>query len=851
MKKKIPKIFFVIIILTMLTVVFSLAFFTYNRLGNHNNTIKTGFISFKYSEGSQNISLTDILPISDEMGKTQDDYFEFTISSNTTKEVMIPYYITARRKGNVNSLDEIVKLYLTKVDSNNNEEEVAISTYNLLSQYENDAINVSDHIEKLLYSDIVTENSSNYQQKYRLRMWIDGNADFSDGRYNNKEFGFTVNVYSSGKVDESSLESEMFEKNKMAGLTKLYNAIEEENNDLKHLVPEYDYIQPWSLNEYTEQDFKIYVKKLKRAGYKGLILQYPIEFKTNGNDIEIVASWYDSSYYTAGSNTVYKPNVLDNLIKEIEKNNMNIYIGLPSNNEWFSDKANDVNWQNTVNNFNKDILEELYNKYHNYNSFKGWYYNFEFYINDKDYYGNWSSMLNNTLAKVNELDSSKEFMISFFVSELYSVDPARVKEDIINFINNTDFRANDILNMQDGLATSSHSVEEVNEYIKAIKEACDDSNKNISFWLNVENYKNTADGLKPAELKRYILQLNIASNYADKLASFSYSHYYDINDRDKGYRNYYTSVTGNTLTMLDSPSKGSIYEDINGDEVVVPYGFTVDSANNIINNGLVIKDRYNNEYVWVPVIGGVKDNCYNYSDSEYKTIYYTRYINNGSNCSEVIEDTLPLGVTDDSFQINKYGGFYIGRYETTYSYNSNDYRPLIQKGTMFADSFSYQYADSDIYDGYMWNNINYENAKNVAEIMSTKYNYDTTIKTGLINGRQWDTTLKWIHSNDSSYNLINDSRSIGNYSDSISPATNGNYEHDKAKPTGLNENWMYLNIYDLAGNLGEWTSELSNGKPVIRGGSYNSSGAYGLSISLVADSFQYPHIGFRVVLYID
>ena len=135
--------------------------------------------------------------------------------------------------------------------------------------------------------------------------------------------------------------------------------------------------------------------------------------------------------------------------------------------------------------------------------------------------------------------------------------------------------------------------------------------------------------------------------------------------------------------------------------------------------------------------------------------------------------------------------------------------------------------------------------------MANKYNYDSTIKTGLINGKQWDTVLKWIHSNDNTYNMIYDSRTWGNYNDAVTPATTGNYEQGVLKPTGSNDKWSYLNIYDLAGNLGEWTSEISDSKAVIRGNSYNQSGQYGLSSSIAADSYQYPHIGFRVVLYID
>jgi len=638
------------------------------------------------------------------------------------------------------------------------------------------------------------------------------------------------------------------EEGRIEQLTKLYDSL----NDKKNVkLPTYDYLQPWLLNEFSYQDVKMYVKKLKRAGYKGIILQYPMEFEIVNNKLNVKSTWYPTMYYEDSEEKLYRPNVLDLLLKVTEENDMEIYIGLPNSSDWFKNYFNDSSWRNLVNEFINDVLEELYNRYKDYSNFKGWYYSFEMYANDANYYDIWSNMINETLTKINELDSKKEFMISVFVSNLYDIEEIEVKRDFLSFINNTNFRDNDIINMQDCLGTSNYAPDITIRYIRAISEACNDANKKIDFWLNVENYSKTAeDKFVPAYLERFILQLKISSIYVDTLASFSYSQYYFDNKIDKEYRDYYYSVTNERLTMIDTPKSGSVYEDADGDEVVLPFGFSVDDNNNIISKGLVIKDNYGNEFVWVPVKGGVKENCYTYKNDEYKTVYYSRYLNNGSKCDVVKSDSLPVGVKSDADQINKYLGFYVGRYETSFSYNNNNPLPVINRSKSVNLEFGYQFSKSEN-NGILWNNINYQDAKRIAEEMYKEYNYDSTIKTGLINGIEWDTLLKWIHSNDDTYNMIYDSRSWGNFNNSILPAINDNYEKNKLKPSGSNENWKVLNIYDLAGNLGEWTSETSDSKPIIRGSNYNQSGEYGVSISLISDSYQFPHIGFRIVLYVE
>lgn len=182
------------------------AFYSYSKTGTKSNVITSGAITFRYVEGSRKIGLTDVMPMTDEEGKAQDDYFEFTVNSTTPRDIEVPYYITVRKQTGANILsDDIVKVYLTKV-SGNVETEIRLAKFSDLTQYHNDLINIPN-TEKTLYNDTVNSGSANYAQVYRLRMWVDTSANYivqENGQdtypLQGKSYSLTVNIYGEGNV---------------------------------------------------------------------------------------------------------------------------------------------------------------------------------------------------------------------------------------------------------------------------------------------------------------------------------------------------------------------------------------------------------------------------------------------------------------------------------------------------------------------------------------------------------------------------------------------------------------------------------------------------------------------------
>lgn len=208
MKKKYFVLLMAIIILAVICVTAGVtyAIFNYYKEGKVDNVITSGKITFRYDEDSVNgIDLQNALPMKNYKGSElsgEGQVFDFTISSEGTDEVL-EYSITLETTEDSTLDPSIVNTYLTIVDEEGNETTPC--------WYSPDIITTVDNFSGHGY---IPEISEPIEIKYRLRIWIDDEVDFSplkneDGTYqedengnyiypyNNQTFKVRVNVSSS------------------------------------------------------------------------------------------------------------------------------------------------------------------------------------------------------------------------------------------------------------------------------------------------------------------------------------------------------------------------------------------------------------------------------------------------------------------------------------------------------------------------------------------------------------------------------------------------------------------------------------------------------------------------------
>ena len=171
-------------------------------------------------------------------------------------------------------------------------------------------------------------------------------------------------------------------------------------------------------------------------------------------------------------------------------------------------------------------------------------------------------------------------------------------------------------------------------------------------------------------------------------------------------------------------------------------------------------------------------------------------------------------------------------------------------------------------DKYVYNWVRCSQAQELSESLAVGGKTSS-----LMFGIQWDLVLAYLEANGVSENDLKvNSGSWGNYSNEAFDITRGKYSTDYGanyttvngtypKPassvlltTGATERNSKMNIYDLAGNVWEWTLEKSTTTSypcANRGGDYDNNGSYSPASNRnnTSTSDSYNNVGFRPALY--
>ena len=353
-----------------------------------------------------------------------------------------------------------------------------------------------------------------------------------------------------------------------------------------------------------------------------------------------------------------------------------------------------------------------------------------------------------------------------------------------------------------------------------------------------------------------------------------------LNDLDKWINNQVNGTTGGD----DNPSTSKLPSTDDTTPYYPDDTFTKEEGT-VLDNGLVIKDASGNEYVWIEVPKSLYANSsYNtetttgdqkpssstdYDKIEYCLHKYTDYYRNGTSSTDTYYSDDVTGLTSAQYtelkqkmlkSVYENGGFWIGRYEAGIETNRADsgtstVAPLSKQGTVENPVYPYNY-------------ITCSQAQTIASKLSTGKSYTSSLMFGV----QWDLVLKHIEVKEVAKGtalatiqsaLRSDSKDWGNYIDASFTINRGKYAKDEALTTWYNYNTALencvtyangistkvsassnsnsillttgasdackkMNIYDLTGNVDEWTLEYTSSTSypcVSRGSNYINNGS--------------------------
>ena len=421
-----------------------------------------------------------------------------------------------------------------------------------------------------------------------------------------------------------------------------------------------------------------------------------------------------------------------------------------------------------------------------------------------------------------------------------------------------------MLTGQNGILTQAQNASTQTE----IAEAKEKAQMDIMAWQS-ERLENGQDATLNDETVKTILT---GKDYVKELKDTSFIS--TKGEHEIQYSDLYTNGNnqgGGTANAGEEVTKPSTWPESNkikaisdgaGNTIPLPIDFNYVGGTK--TEGVVISDAPNdnmdntaggNQFVWVPVDDYTKfqrQEGYSSKNPDSKL----------SSCGEADSTGVNQYLADNSMQetdttkqeamamyesVKDYGGFYIGRFEA----GQEDGNLVVKKGKA-------------VYNNVPWS----ANGSNMQETAGTtggavelSRNFDSrytnqSVKSTLCYGVQWDATMNFIDPNyitnatigtpacgEDSY--VRDSTGQGNYLDDDSTNNPGN--------TGAKEEYKIKNIYDLAGNVFEWTMEsFDTGIRVCRGGDYGNSGSGDPSSSrdLCSPDHTTLILGFRVTLYL-
>ncbi|MFF2889522.1 DUF4434 domain-containing protein [Paenibacillus sp. NPDC057967] len=318
------------------------------------------------------------------------------------------------------------------------------------------------------------------------------------------------------------------------------------------------FLQPELGDQWSNTQWEDEFQYMKDVGMDHLILQWSA-------NTEFGTAVYPTT--VSGLTQETSQDVVAKALQMGEEYGLDIYIGLQLNHEWFANYTNNVAWLDEEAGIAGELIEDLWNQYSSYDSFKGWYLSFEvdnWNLPDATSWQRMADFYNDVTTVAHTVSPGLPIMISPFYNVSGGLNPSGWQTMWNYILSLTDI---DILALQDGIGAGHAATSDLASWFAATKNAITASSPGTALWADTETFNMD---FRPMDMRLMLDNMLAVEPYVSHYTSFSFNHYMSPQTVNPLYYETYADYVATGIMDSSAPT--------------IPSGLTATAADSMTVN---------------------------------------------------------------------------------------------------------------------------------------------------------------------------------------------------------------------------------------------------------------------------
>ena len=302
------------------------------------------------------------------------------------------------------------------------------------------------------------------------------------------------------------------------------------------------FVQPPLIDGFTDAQLAAEDGYLTRAGLTQQVLQWTADSQA---DTAIFPSGLAG--YTQNTNT----DVLGRALSAADAAGLTEFVGLQTNNNWWTNYANNTNWLTGQATLANQLADTIWSNYGSHSSFGGWYLPFEVDNWNFTTQASWTAMANfyQTVAShLHTLTPGLPVIIAPFFNTSGGQTSQQWTTMWTSILKNSPI---DVIALQDGIGDGHATTAQLSTWYAATASAISAAGAKTKLWADVETY---TPSFQPMDIATIVADMDQEQNYVSNFLSFSYDHYLSPQQVAPAYDTTYRAYASTGTVETTPPS---------------------------------------------------------------------------------------------------------------------------------------------------------------------------------------------------------------------------------------------------------------------------------------------------------